>query len=67
MKTQEQIINIEDKIMKNDLFYSPKDIEEILGLRGLDKEEEKNEVIAKKTNISEKKKIAETKIIEKRI
>ena len=67
MKTQEQIINIEDKIMKNDLFYSPKDIEEILGLRGLDKEEEKNEVIAKKTNISEKKNIAETKIIEKRI
>ena len=67
MKTQEQIINIEDKIMKNDLFYIPKDIEEILGLRGLDKEEEKNEVIAKKTNISEKKKIAETKIIEKRI
>ena len=67
IKTQEQIINIEDKIMKNDLFYSPKDIEEILGLRGLDKEEEKNEVIAKKTNISEKKNIAETKIIEKRI
>ena len=67
IKTQEQIINIEDKIKKNDLFYSPKDIEKILGLRGLDKEEEKNEVIAKKTNISEKKNIAETKIIEKRI
>ncbi len=66
IKTQEQIINVEDKIKKNDLFYSPKDIEEILGLRGLDKEK-KNEVIAKKTNISEKQNIVETKIIEKRI
>ena len=67
IKTQEQITNVEDKIKKNDLFYNPKDIEEILGLRGLDKEEEKNEVIAKKTNISEKQNISETKIIEKRI
>jgi len=67
IKTQEQITNVEDKIKKNDLIYNPKDIEEILGLRGLDKEEEKNEVIAKKTNISEKQNISETKIIEKRI
>ena len=56
IKTQEQIINIEDKIKKNDLFYSPKDIEEILGLRGLDKEEEKNEVKAKKKKYFRKEK-----------
>ena len=67
IKTQEQITNVEAKIKKNDLFYNPKDIEEILGIRGLDKEEEKNEVIAKKTNISENQNITETKIIEKRI
>ena len=67
MKTQEQIINVEDKIKKNDLYYNPKDIEKILGLKGLDSKEEKKEVIVKKTDISKEQNITETKIIEKRL
>ena len=64
IKTSEQINKIEERIKKNDLYYGPKDIEKILGLKGLDS---KNVVIAKKTNISKKQNIAETKIIEKKI
>ena len=64
IKTPEQINKFEERIKKNDLYYNPKDIEKILGLKGLDS---KNVVIAKKTNISKKQNIAETKIIEKRI
>ena len=67
IKTPEQIIQVEEKIRKNDIYYNPKDIEEILGIRGLDKEEENIEVIEKKTNILENQNITETKIIEKRI
>ena len=67
MKTQEQIINVEDKIKKNDLYYNPKDIEKILGLKGLDSKEEKKEVIVKKTDISKEQNITETKMIEKRL
>jgi len=64
IKTSEQINKIEERIKKNDLYYNPKDIEKILGLKGLDS---KNVVIAKKTNIKKKQNIAETKIIEKKI
>ena len=67
IKTSEQINKIEERIKKNDLYYNPKDIEKILGLKGLDSKKEKNEVIVKKTNISKKQNIAETKIIEKKI
>ena len=67
IKTSEQINKIEERIKKNDLYYNPKDIEKILGLKGLDSEEEKNEVIVKKANIKKKQNIAETKIIEKKI
>ena len=67
IKTPEQINKFEERIKKNDLYYGPKDIEKILGLKGLDSEEEKNEAIVKKTNISKKQNIAETKIIEKKI
>ena len=67
IKTSEQINKVEERIKKNDLYYGPKDIEEILGLKGLDSEEEKNKATVKKTNISKKQNIAETKIIEKKI
>ena len=67
IKTSEQINKIEERIKKNDLYYNPKDIEKILGLKGLDSEEEKNEAIVKKANIKKKQNIAETKIIEKKI
>ena len=67
IKTSEQINKIEERIKKNDLYYNPKDIEKILGLKGLDSEEEKNEAIVKKANIKKKKNISETKIIEKKI
>ena len=67
IKTQEQIINVEDKIKKNDMYYNPKEIEKILGLKGLDSKEKKNEVIVKKTDISKEQNITKTKIIEKRI
>ena len=67
IKTSEQINKIEERIKKNDLYYGPKDIEKILGLKGLDSEEEKNKATVKKTNISKKQNIAETKIIEKKI
>ena len=36
IKTEEEIQKVEKRIQKNDLFYSPKDIEDILGLKGLD-------------------------------
>ena len=64
IKTSEQINKVEQKIKKHNLYYNPKDIEKILGLKGLDS---KNVVIAKKTNIKKKQNIAETKIIEKKI
>ena len=64
IKTPEQINKVEERIKKHDLYYGPKDIEKILGLKGLDS---KNVVIAKKTNIKKKQNIAETKIIEKKI
>ena len=67
IKTSEQINKIEERIKKNDLYYNPKDIEKILGLKGLDSEEEKNKATVKKTNISKKQNVAETKIIEKKI
>jgi len=67
IKTQEQIINVEDKIKKNDIYYNPNEIEKILGLKGLDSKEKKNEVIVKKTDISKEQNITKTKIIEKRI
>ena len=67
IKTPEQINKVEERIKKHDLYYGPKDIEKILGLKGLDSEEEKNEAIVKKANIKKKKNIAETKIIEKKI
>ena len=67
IKTPEQINKVEERIKKHDLYYGPKDIEKILGLKGLDSEEEKNEAIVKKANIKKKQNIAETKIIEKKI
>ena len=67
IKTPEQINKVEERIKKHDLYYGPKDIEKILGLKGLDSKKEKNEVIVKKANIKKKQNIAETKIIEKKI
>lgn len=36
IKTTEEAQKVETRIQKNDLVYSPKDIEDILGLKGLD-------------------------------
>ena len=67
IKTQEQIIEVEDKIKKNDLYYTPQDIDEILRIKKRSKLEVKKEVIAKKKDIRDIQNIEETKIIEKRI
>ena len=67
IKTQEQIIEVEDKIKKNDLYYTPQDIDEILRIKKRSKLEVKKEVIAKKKDIPNIKNNVETKIIEKRI
>ena len=67
IKTQEQIIEVEDKIKKNDLYYTPQDIDEILRIKKRSKLEVKKEVIAKKKDIPDIKNNVETKIIEKRI
>ena len=48
LKTQEQIIGVEDKIKKNDLYYTPEDIEKILRIKS------RKEVKVKEKNISKK-------------
>ena len=72
IKTQEQITEVEDKIKKKDLYYTPQDIEKILGIekRSDIKVKEKNlskEVIANKKSTSDIQNVEKTKIIEKRI
>ena len=41
MKIKNTMI-LEKKIQKNDLYYSPKDVEDILGLPGLDNKSSRN-------------------------
>ena len=57
VKSQEEVIKLEKKIQKNDLYYSPKDVEDILGLPGLDNKSSRNiqkkEIKPKKTTKTE--------------
>ena len=73
IKTPADIKKVEKKIKKNDLYYTPKDIEDILGFKGLDTVEkpvvskEKKEVseVKKNINIQKKTESLEEKIAEK--
>ena len=77
----EKVKEVEEKIKKNDLYYTPQDIDKILGFKrsdnSLQKKEAKKEMVAEtffiekeKTEepaIAEKEKVAETTIVKKRI
>ena len=70
IKTSEEINNIEEKIKKNDLYYTPDDIEKILGLKVSRTQKEKKlkeEVITKENKVEKKQDAQETTIIEKKV
>ena len=70
IKTSEEINNIEEKIKKNDLYYTPDDIEKILGLKVSRTQKEKKlkeEVITKENKVEKKQDVQETTIIEKKV
>ena len=70
IKTVDEVKEVEEKIKKNDLYYTPDDIEEILGLKvsRVDKVKElpKKPIINKK-EIEKKKDTPETTIIDKKM
>ena len=70
IKTTDEVNKVEEKIKKNDLYYTPDDIEEILGLKvsRVDKVKElpKKPIINKK-EIEKKKDTQETTIIDKKM
>ena len=70
IKTQEQIIEVEDKIKKNDLYYTPQDIEKILGIKKRTdikvKEKKPEKIMAKKENKTDISKNIDKTIIEKK-
>ena len=70
IKTADEVNKVEEKIKKNDLYYTPDDIEEILGLKvsRVDKVKElpKKPIINKK-EIEKKKDTQETTIIDKKM
>ena len=70
IKTADEVNKVEEKIKKNDLYYTPDDIEEILGLKvsRVDKVKElpKKPIINKK-EIEKKKDTPETTIIDKKM
>ena len=70
IKTVDEVKEVEEKIKKNDLYYTPDDIEEILGLKvsRVDKVKElpKKPIINKK-EIEKKKDTQETTIIDKKM
>ena len=70
IKTADEVNKVEEKIKKNDLYYTPDDIEEILGLKvsRVDKVKElPKETIINKKEIEKKKDIQETTIIDKKM
>ena len=70
IKTSEEINKVEEKIKKNNLYYTPKDIEEILGLKvnKIDKEKElPKKAIKNKNEIEKKQDIQETTVIDKKM
>ena len=69
IKTTDEINKFEKKIKKNDLYYTPEDIEEILGLKisKIQKEKElQNEVIVKENKVEKKQVAEESTNIEKK-
>ena len=68
MDTLEQVNKAEEKIRNNNLYYTPDDIEKILGLKSVNKKENnKKKVLANKKDITKEKDVSETTIIEKKI
>jgi len=70
IKTSEEINKVEEKIKKNNLYYTPQDIEEILGLKAnkIDKEKElSKKAIKNKNEIEKKQDIQETMVIDKKM
>ena len=70
IKTVDEVKEVEEKIKKNDLYYTPDDIEEILGLKvsRVDKVKElPKETIINKKEIEKKKDTQETTIIDKKM
>ena len=70
IKTSEEINKVEEKIKKNNLYYTPQDIEEILGLKvnKIDKEKElPKKAIKNKNEIEKKQDIQETTVIDKKM
>ena len=70
IKTSEEINKVEEKIKKNNLYYTPQDIEKILGLKAsrIDKEKElSKKAIKNKNEIEKKQDIQETTIIDKKM
>ena len=70
IKTSEEINKVEEKIKKNNLYYTPQDIEKILGLKAsrIDKEKElSKEAIKNKNEIEKKQDIQETMVIDKKM
>jgi len=70
IKTSEEINKVEEKIKKNNLYYTPQDIEEILGLKAnkIDKEKElSKKAIKNKNEIEKKQDIQETTVIDKKM
>ena len=73
IKTTEDVEKVEKKIKKNDLYYTPQDVENILGLKGLDsldkpmvfKEEKKAPELKKNIIIEKKTESLEEKVFEK--
>ena len=70
IKTSEEINKVEEKIKKNNLYYTPQDIEKILGLKAsrIDKEKElSKKAIKNKNEIEKKQDIQETTVIDKKM
>ena len=73
IKTPDDVNKVEKRIKKNDLYYTPDDIEDILGIRGLDnankslisKEEKKKAEIKENTIIEKTTESLEKKVFEK--
>ncbi|PPR35593.1 MAG: hypothetical protein CFH25_00024 [Alphaproteobacteria bacterium MarineAlpha6_Bin3] len=66
IKTKDEVIKVEEKIKKNDLYYTPQDIENILGLKMSYKQENNSNQLKKESDLIKKAEIKETTIIEKK-
>ena len=64
IKTKDEVIKVEEKIKKNDLYYTPQDIENILGLKMSYKQENNSNQLKKESDLIKKAEIKETTIKE---